>query len=34
MWLASIPCSPLYKRHISPHRELAALIRRGHEQET
>ncbi len=31
MWLASVPCSPLYKRHISPDRELAALVRRGHE---
>ena len=24
--LAQIPCSPLYKRHISPDRELAALL--------
>lgn len=34
MWLASVPCSPLYKRHISPDRELAALVLGGHEQET
>lgn len=34
MWLSTVPCSPLYKRHISPDRELAALIQRGHEQET
>lgn len=26
MWLADTPMSPLYKRHISPDRELAALI--------
>ncbi|MGO9079226.1 MAG: DUF6933 domain-containing protein [Streptosporangiaceae bacterium] len=24
--LAATPCSPLYKRHISPDRELAALV--------
>ena len=24
-WLASTPCSPLYKRHVSPDRELRAL---------
>ena len=33
MWLASVPCSPLYKRHISPDRELAALVHGGHQQE-
>jgi len=26
LWLADTPMSPLYKRHISPDRELAALI--------
>ena len=26
MWLARTPCSPLYHRHTSPDRELAALI--------
>ncbi len=25
--LAETPCSPLYKRHISPDRELAAIVR-------
>jgi len=34
MWLSTVPCSPLYKRHISPDRELAALIQGVHEQET
>jgi len=26
MWLAQVPCSPLYKRHVHPDAELAALI--------
>ncbi len=26
LWLAQTPCGPLYKRHISPHRELAAAV--------
>ncbi len=26
--LSRVPCSPLYKRHVSPDRELAALLRR------
>jgi len=26
MRLAETPCGPLYKRHISPDRELAALV--------
>lgn len=26
MRLARVPCSPLYKRHVSPDRELAALL--------
>ena len=25
--LAAVPCSPLYRRHISPDRELNALLR-------
>ena len=28
LWLSSVPCSPLYKRHVSPDRELAALLHR------
>lgn len=28
--LAQVPCSPLYKSHISPDRELAALIADAH----
>lgn len=28
LWLARVPCSPLYQRHISPDREMAALITR------
>lgn len=32
MWLSTVPCSPLYKRHVSPDRELAALVERGPEQ--
>jgi len=28
LWLAKTPCSPLYKRAISPDRELAALAAR------
>ena len=27
--LAETPCSPLYKRHISPDRELSALVAGG-----
>jgi hypothetical protein len=26
LWLAQTPCGPLYKRHISPDRELAAAV--------
>lgn len=26
LWLAETPCGPLYKRHISPDRELAAAV--------
>ena len=26
LWLAQTPCSPLFKRHGSPDRELAALV--------
>lgn len=29
MWLSTVPCSPLFRRHISPDRELAALVERG-----
>lgn len=29
MWLSKVPCSPLYQRHVSPDRELAALVERG-----
>ena len=25
VWLAGTPCGPLYRRHVSPDRELAAL---------
>jgi hypothetical protein len=28
--LAQVPCTPLYKSHISPDRELAALIADAH----
>jgi hypothetical protein len=28
LWLAKTPCGPLYKRAISPDRELAALVAR------
>jgi hypothetical protein len=27
-WLAGTPCSPLFKRHTSPDRELRALTQR------
>ena len=26
LWLGQIPCGPLYKTHVSPDRELAALV--------
>jgi hypothetical protein len=26
LWLAQVPCGPLYDRHVSPDRELAALL--------
>jgi len=26
LWLASVPCSPLYKSHVSPDRALQALL--------
>ena len=26
VWLAGTPCGPLYRRHVSPDRELAALV--------
>lgn len=32
MWLATVPCSPLSQRHVSPDQELAALIQRHHPQ--
>jgi len=28
MWLSTVPCGPLYKRHITPADELANLVRR------
>ena len=27
LWLATTPCGPLYRKHISPDRELAAILR-------
>lgn len=26
LWLSRAPCGPLYQRHVSPDRELAALV--------
>jgi hypothetical protein len=31
-WLATTPCSPLFKRHGSPDRKLRALVETGHQQ--